>query len=142
MGFGEGGSEFKREGNGEGKLNEILDEMKKISDEWKKPIGKRNESVREQELPLVQRLKDLTEIPVGRKDEVLSVVEEFAGLADDTKVQPILEKIIERLTSKDYVKEIFLEKVAQGRAGVGREEIAHFEKAARKERKGRKEIYH
>ena len=79
-------------------LDEVLRRMQEITAEWEKPTGERNEGVRREELPLVERLSKM-EIPAEKSEEVLRVIKAFRELADDQSVDPVLDEIAAKLTA-------------------------------------------
>lgn len=80
-------------------LEGLLRKMEEVTAEWHKKEN-RDESVRQIELPLIEQLAK-TKVPTDKKDEVLRVVREFYGLADDTLAVQIAKNLEAKLKSKE-----------------------------------------
>lgn len=79
-------------------LDGVLKRMQEVTAEWRKKED-RDESVRQIELPLIEQLVKI-KIPADKKEEVLKVVHEFYGLADDTLAIQLAKNLEATLKSK------------------------------------------
>ncbi len=111
-------------------LDGVLKRMREVTAEWKKGED-RDERVRYIELDLAKRLVEMEDLLFQRKEEVLAVIEEFAGLADDTKGFKILADIVQRLAPERA--ERFRKLISGRKAGVLEEEAERLKEEFKEE---------